>query len=652
MAIAKPDITYAWAETGGITDPGVIKTQEGWISEIPTFQNFNWVLNRSDVFNQHVNLNGIPVWDAGTVYDPGSYVKASNFLIYFGLSPTNVGNDPALDTAGSNWIPFQSLGLIGKDTAEVLSIADKAGAVNFIVISNALAGSAVSLEAEGTDPSVGFNISAKAGGDINLTANEIIANGAFKVSSTNTRLFFEETDAALDEKLWQFKADVGQFAFRALNDGNTAGSTILTVDRTGITVDKITLSTKATGEVEITSLNTTLSNVGAILGFDSDIDGSGRRLKRINCNDGAGNWNFITNTYFNVNEKYQTTGNSATRFRMNFEGGAPKIVFSVAPIGTADAAIIWTSNFDMLEDQIEITSPLIILDSPIVRLEDTAPRLLFSETDATLDNKRWDIIANTEQFKVRLVNDADNTATDFMLVDRTGLVIDSINLIASTIFLDTPLVRIEDIAPRLLFSETDATLDNKRWDIIASNEQFKARLVNDVNNTATDFMLVDRTGLVVDSINLIANEVQKNGLQVYSRVSMTDAPEILGSPYTFNAWTTINSTTLANANAKYAIVRVIMEHSQSVIGTVTAFAMRAFLRTTGDTISTGLGTQVISAGASAQNDGGTLTTAANGGIAEITIPLDANHDFDYYFGISGIIGAPDDAAILLVGYLV
>jgi len=108
MAIAKPNIFYAWAETGSVTDPGTAKTQAGWTSEIPTFQNFNWILNRQDVFNKHVNERGISEWDSSTPYIIGSLVTGSDGSVYKSLTDPNTANNPVGDGgvlhANTNWI--------------------------------------------------------------------------------------------------------------------------------------------------------------------------------------------------------------------------------------------------------------------------------------------------------------------------------------------------------------------------------------------------------------------------------------------------------------------------------------------------------------------------------------------------------------------
>ena len=38
------NLEQIWALSGGVTDPGDIKYTTGWVAGIPTFQNFNFVL--------------------------------------------------------------------------------------------------------------------------------------------------------------------------------------------------------------------------------------------------------------------------------------------------------------------------------------------------------------------------------------------------------------------------------------------------------------------------------------------------------------------------------------------------------------------------------------------------------------------------------
>lgn len=108
MAITKPNLTRVWAETapgGNIVDPDVSdpgKFAAGWVAEIPTFENFNFL---QQVFTEglgHFNEQGIGVWDADTVYPLGGLAKGSDNQIYFCVFEQN-GNDPVSDDS-TNWV--------------------------------------------------------------------------------------------------------------------------------------------------------------------------------------------------------------------------------------------------------------------------------------------------------------------------------------------------------------------------------------------------------------------------------------------------------------------------------------------------------------------------------------------------------------------
>ena len=98
---AKPDTNIVWANTGTIIEPTGAKKNVGWIQEKPAFENMNWVQNLYGEFVQHVNLEGVAVWDTATEYEIGALVKGSDDLVYYGLTATNQANDPTVSPA--NW---------------------------------------------------------------------------------------------------------------------------------------------------------------------------------------------------------------------------------------------------------------------------------------------------------------------------------------------------------------------------------------------------------------------------------------------------------------------------------------------------------------------------------------------------------------------
>lgn len=60
-------------------------------------------------------------------------------------------------------------------------------------------------------------------------------------------------------------------------------------------------------------------------------------------------------------------------------------------------------------------------------------------------------------------------------------------------------------APQFIQIETDASADNGRWDILANNEVWRFRVVNDANSVAVNAFQVNRTGTTVDSMDIATN---------------------------------------------------------------------------------------------------------------------------------------------------
>lgn len=102
--ISKPtSLNTIWAVAGDKIKFSDDKIQQGYIAEIPTAQGFNWLENRQDQFNAHVNQHGIPVWDAFTEYQAGkSYTQGSDGEVYFS-KVTSLNQDPVADTSNTYW---------------------------------------------------------------------------------------------------------------------------------------------------------------------------------------------------------------------------------------------------------------------------------------------------------------------------------------------------------------------------------------------------------------------------------------------------------------------------------------------------------------------------------------------------------------------
>lgn len=102
MVFLKPNVNIIWADEGQLLPPSPAKIAQGWVSEIPDYEFENWLQNKQDQFNAHINQHGIPVWDSETEYQAGkSYVQASDGNIYKALTE-NINKDPLVNP--TDWV--------------------------------------------------------------------------------------------------------------------------------------------------------------------------------------------------------------------------------------------------------------------------------------------------------------------------------------------------------------------------------------------------------------------------------------------------------------------------------------------------------------------------------------------------------------------
>jgi hypothetical protein len=71
-------------------------------------------------------------------------------------------------------------------------------------------------------------------------------------------------------------------------------------------------------------------------------------------------------------------------------------------------------------------------NSPFL-LSSTTTAARWNETDGAVDNKQWEWAANAEQFRLGLLTDAGALGGSVFLIDRTGTVVDSIAMAATTV---------------------------------------------------------------------------------------------------------------------------------------------------------------------------------------------------------------------------
>ena len=100
-------LELVWANAGGTTDPGNAKYQLGWVAEIPTFQNFNHVLQALDKAKLSYAEADVYPWQDLIAYAVGAKVERAD-IRYTCITAHNDSagtdpQDPTLDTTNSYW---------------------------------------------------------------------------------------------------------------------------------------------------------------------------------------------------------------------------------------------------------------------------------------------------------------------------------------------------------------------------------------------------------------------------------------------------------------------------------------------------------------------------------------------------------------------
>ena len=146
-----------------------------------------------------------------------------------------------------------------------------------------------------------------------------------------------------------------------------------------------------------------------------------------------------------------------------------------------------------------------------------SPSVNWKESDASADNKHWQMIGSVESFKFRTVSDDLGTTAEIMRVERTGTVVDSIALTATSVTakgneiittsggIFTGNLKISHSAPYLRWDETDAAADEGTWDFKMVGGIFQFRTLNDAESGVAHIMHIHRTGTVVDDVTFYAS---------------------------------------------------------------------------------------------------------------------------------------------------
>lgn len=95
------NLEQVWALSGGVTDPGDTKYGDGWIAEIPTYQNFNFVLQTTTKNILAMAEANVYAWQADITYAVGAKTKDGTKVYY--CTVTNTNEQPTLDTLRNFW---------------------------------------------------------------------------------------------------------------------------------------------------------------------------------------------------------------------------------------------------------------------------------------------------------------------------------------------------------------------------------------------------------------------------------------------------------------------------------------------------------------------------------------------------------------------
>ena len=107
------NLDLLWASNGSLTDPTDTKYNLGWISEIPSSENFNFLLNALDTNTLALAEKGRWDYEATVTYQPGASVRITATGVVYYCHAASTGNEPTADTLGSYWSTTPLFGLTG-----------------------------------------------------------------------------------------------------------------------------------------------------------------------------------------------------------------------------------------------------------------------------------------------------------------------------------------------------------------------------------------------------------------------------------------------------------------------------------------------------------------------------------------------------------
>lgn len=159
MAYETKPTVFKWASTGAVTAMNTTKQALGWVAEMMTFQNLNWLFQQITKHLKHLNERGIGDWDGATNYEVGALVMHTDNEVYRCISTPAVGLFPVPSNAtywtklSAHISPDASTTVKGiaqvATTAEAQAWAIDTDMISPLKLKEALQGSNQSLAASG-----------------------------------------------------------------------------------------------------------------------------------------------------------------------------------------------------------------------------------------------------------------------------------------------------------------------------------------------------------------------------------------------------------------------------------------------------------------------------------------------------------------------
>lgn len=446
-------------------------------------------------------------------------------------------------------------------------------ATNACIIGNTLTATidATPITLAGTNTGPGGGALIYVGNIVDNTSLVGSSTGAFtdniSVSTVTPAISIYETDATANNRRWDMLANGETFYLRAVDDAYSTAQAFFAATRTNNVVDIVALEGTAISLTGATTITGSLTVTGGFSGGSSAftvnpvVTNTAPAYVWVETGATANNtrWDIHVDGMVMYYRLVNDANNSATSWM--YVGRSANTVTSV---DIAAAAIGFTGATG-ITGALDVTG--------FITQTSANPAYAWVESDAASNNKRWDIIVNGEQWRFRVVNDAANSATNAITIDRTANTVDSIALAATAINVNgalesTGFITQTNANPAYIWVESDASSNNKRWDIIANSEQLMVRVVDDAASSATNAIIIDRTANTVDSIELAATSVKISG-------KVTDGNGGFMQHVSFGPLTpgTVLDI-LPNDGARAAGVTLIGNIKHSVIANASAYASR------------------------------------------------------------------------------